>query len=149
MWSEAVRTRLRRRVDNRGGQQSGATVVAPLAAAILRAQPASCSSLASLGATLGYYTLMGIHQRHSTPTSTRGQRAPPPPYGGCVCAWHHRSCKVAGGRGACHRAGGGDTLRTRADRAPKARTSTHAPRIDADTSILASDLPLSLLPLGL
>ncbi|KAK4294200.1 hypothetical protein Pmani_033153 [Petrolisthes manimaculis] len=86
-----------RRTGDRRGGQIGATDAEPLAA-ILRAQPACCSSQASLRAVLGY-ALMGSHQPTLTPTSTRGQRAPPPPYAGCVCAGQHRSCRAAGGGG--------------------------------------------------
>ena len=121
--SVAVRTSKRMTGDSKGGQ-SAATVVAPLAA-ILRAQPASYSSQASLQAISGY-THMGSHQPTLTPTSTWEQRAPPPPYVGCVCAGQHRSCRAAGGHGGQHRAGGGDTLRGRAaSPPPRAPAHTH------------------------
>lgn len=119
--SVAVRTSSRRTGDRRGGQ-SGATVAEPLAA-ILRAQPACCSSQASLRAVLGY-ALMGSHQPTLTPTSTRGQRAPPPPYAGCVCAGQHRSCRAAGGGGGLYTAGGGGTLMACAPTQATARTRT-------------------------
>lgn len=143
----AVRTSKRMTGDSRGGQ-SGATVVAPLAA-ILRAQPASCSSQASLQAIFGYAHI-GSHQATLTPTSTRKQRAPSPPYAGCVCAEQHRSCRAAGGHGGRHRAGGGDTLRGRAaSPPPRAPAHTHhvlTPR-RRYSALLPLPRPAPVLPL--
>lgn len=143
----AVRTSKRMTGDSRGGQ-SGATVVAPLAA-ILRAQPASCSSQASLQAIFGYAHI-GSHQATLTPTSTRKQRAPSPPYAGCVCAEQHRSCRAAGGHGGRHRTGGGDTLRGRAaSPPPRAPAHTHhvlTPR-RRYSALLPLPRPAPVLPL--